>query len=264
MSIVTPIMSTRINALFQRKPSNVLSVYFTAGYPQLDSTMPVLQALQDGGVDMVEVGIPFSDPMADGPVIQASSHQALLNGMSLKTLFAQLASMRPAIHIPVVLMGYTNVVMQYGLEAFCSSCRDVGVDGVILPDLPITEYVKDYKPVMDAYGLSMILLITPETSVERIRYIDEQTSSFIYMVSSASVTGAQSSFNEQKTAYFKRISKMQLKNPRLVGFGVSNKATYEAACAYAAGAIVGSRFMECLKNHPSPQQAVAALLEGLQ
>ncbi len=183
-------MSTRINALFQRKASNVLSVYFTAGFPQLDSTLPVLQALQEGGVDMVEVGIPFSDPMADGPVIQASSHLALSNGMTLKILFAQLATMRPAIHIPVILMGYTNVVMQYGLEAFCASCREVGVDGVILPDLPMDDYIKEYKPVMDAYGIAMILLITPETSDVRIRNIDEQTSSFIYMVSSASITGA--------------------------------------------------------------------------
>jgi tryptophan synthase alpha chain len=256
-------MSTRINALFQRKASNVLSVYFTAGFPQLDSTLPVLQALQEGGVDMVEVGIPFSDPMADGPVIQASSHQALSNGMTLKTLFAQLASMRPAIHIPVILMGYTNVVMQYGLEAFCASCREVGVDGVILPDLPMDDYVKEYKPVMDAYGIAMILLITPETSDERIRNIDEQTSSFIYMVSSASITGAQTVFNDHKTAYFKRIHDMGLKNPRLVGFGVSNKATYDAVCAYASGAIVGSKFIECLKTSSSPEKAVAALLEAL-
>lgn len=256
-------MSKRINALFQRKASNVLSVYFTAGFPQLDSTLPVLKALQDGGVDMVEVGIPFSDPIADGPVIQASSHQALLNGMTLRTVFAQLASMRPTIQIPVILMGYTNVVMQYGLEAFCASCREVGVDGVILPDLPMDDYLKEYKPVMDAFGLAMILLITPETSDERIRIIDEQTDSFIYMVSSASITGAQTSFSDQKTAYFRRIHDMGLKNPRLVGFGVSNKATYEAACNNAAGAIVGSRFIECLRESSSPEKAVARLLNGL-
>lgn len=256
-------MNQRIRSLFEQKSSRILSVYFTAGYPHNESTMPVLKALQAGGIDMVEIGIPFSDPMADGPVIQRSSQIALQNGMSLKVLFDQLESMRPAIHIPVLLMGYVNVIMQYGLEAFCASCRRVGVAGVILPDLPLDEYLKVYKPVMDAYGLSMVLLITPETSDERIRLIDAHTDSFIYMVSSASITGAQSSFGAGKVAYFKRINAMNLKNPRLVGFGISNKATVEAAWEYASGAIIGSRFIECLDASDSPEAAVKRLLDGL-
>lgn len=239
-------------------------MYFTAGYPQKDATMPILKALQDGGIDMVEIGIPFSDPMADGPVIQHSSQVALQNGMSLKVLFSQLELLRPAIHIPVLLMGYVNVIMQYGLEAFCASCRRVGVDGLILPDLPLDEYLQVYKPVMDAHGLSMVLLITPETSEERIRLIDAHTDSFIYMVSSASITGAQSSFGTGKVAYFKRINALNLKNPRLVGFGISNKATVEAVWEHASGAIIGSRFIECLDTTDSPEAAVEQLLEGLK
>lgn len=226
--------------------------------------MPILKALQEAGVDLVEIGIPFSDPMADGPVIQHSSQLALQNGMSLKVLFDQLESMRPTIHIPVLLMGYVNVIMQYGLEAFCAACRRVGVDGIILPDLPLDEYLQVYKPVMDAHGLSMVLLITPETSDERIRLIDAHTDSFIYMVSSASITGAQSSFGVGKVAYFKRINAMNLKNPRLVGFGISNKATVEAAWEYASGAIIGSRFIECLRTTDTPEAAVECLLEELK
>jgi len=257
-------MNPRIRSLFSQKSSRILSVYFTAGYPQKDATMPILNALQAGGVDLVEIGIPFSDPMADGPVIQHSSQLALQNGMSLKVLFDQLESMRPTIHIPVLLMGYVNVIMQYGLEAFCTSCRRVGIDGVILPDLPLDEYLQVFKPVMDAYGLSMVLLITPETSDERIRLIDAHTDSFIYMVSSASITGAQSSFGVGKVAYFKRINAMNLKNPRLVGFGISNKATVEAAWEHASGAIIGSRFIECLRTTDTPEAAVECLLEELK
>ncbi|OPZ99478.1 MAG: Tryptophan synthase alpha chain [Bacteroidetes bacterium ADurb.Bin416] len=257
-------MNPRIRSLFSQKSSRILSVYFTAGYPQKDATMPILKALQEAGVDLVEIGIPFSDPMADGPVIQHSSQLALQNGMSLKVLFDQLESMRPTIHIPVLLMGYVNVIMQYGLEAFCAACRRVGVDGIILPDLPLDEYLQVYKPVMDAHGLSMVLLITPETSDERIRLIDAHTDSFIYMVSSASITGAQSSFGVGKVAYFKRINAMNLKNPRLVGFGISNKATVEAAWEYASGAIIGSRFIECLRTTDTPEAAVECLLEELK
>lgn len=257
-------MQNRINQLFVEKSSGILSIYFTAGFPNAEDTMPVLRELQAQGVNMVEVGIPFSDPMADGPVIQASGNTALKNGMTLHKLFDQLAGMRPEIHIPVILMGYLNVVMQFGLEPLCQACKKAGVDGLILPDLPMDDYLTEYKPMMDKYGLAMVLLITPETSDERIRQIDENTSSFIYMVSSASTTGAQTSFNESKQAYFHKINKMGLKNPRLIGFGISNKATLDAALDKASGAIIGSRFIECLSKEKTISEAVQSLLEGLK
>ncbi|MDD4922094.1 MAG: tryptophan synthase subunit alpha [Bacteroidales bacterium] len=257
-------MQNRINQLFQKKTAEILSIYFTAGFPALEDTLPVLRELQAQGVDMVEIGIPFSDPMADGPVIQASGNAALHNGMTLHKLFDQLSDMRSDIHIPVILMGYLNVVMQFGLESFCQACKKAGVDGVILPDLPMSDYLSEYKPMMDKYGLAMVLLITPETSEERIRNIDENTSSFIYMVSSASTTGAQKSFDEGKQAYFRKINSMGLKNPRLIGFGISNKATLDAAFENASGAIIGSRFMECLGKEKTIAGAVNILLEGLK
>jgi tryptophan synthase alpha chain len=256
-------MSNRINQLFAAKSSNILSIYFTAGYPHLEDTLPVMCALQANGVDMVEVGIPFSDPMADGPVIQASGNAALKNGMTLKKLFSQLEGMRPEITMPVLLMGYLNVVMQYGLEAFCHDCQKAGVDGVILPDLPMQDYLDEFKPMMDRYGLAMVLLITPDTSDERIREIDAHTSSFIYMVSSASTTGAQQSFNDSKQAYFRRINSMGLRNPRLIGFGISNKATLDAAFENASGAIIGSKFVDCLTNTGSVEKAVDVLLKAI-
>lgn len=253
----------RIDRLFRTKTNGILSVYFTAGYPDPEGTVPVLRELQSGGVDMVEVGIPFSDPMADGGVIQAAATQALRNGMSLKRLFGQLKDVRKEIHIPIVLMGYLNPVMQYGFENFCRTCREVGVDGVIIPDLPYADYMADYKPLADEYGLKVIMLITPETSEERIRLIDQNTSGFIYMVSSAATTGAQQRFDEEKQAYFRRINDMGLKNPRLVGFGISNKATYDAASAHASGVIVGSRFVQLLASEPTPEAAVKALIRNL-
>lgn len=257
-------MKNRIQDLFKQKSKKILSIYFTAGYPKLTDTMPILKSLQDNGVDMVEIGIPFSDPMADGPVIQSSGNVALKNGMSLKTLFQQLENLRSEIQIPVLLMGYINVVMQYGLENFCKDCKKVGIDGVIFPDLPMADYLNEYKPLMDAYGLSMVLLITPDTSEARIREIDEHTDSFIYMVSSASTTGAQQHFSDSKLAYFKRINAMELKNPRLVGFGISNKETLDAAWGNASGAIIGSRFIECLTEAKSIPEAVTSLLDRLK
>lgn len=213
---------------------------------------------------MVEVGIPFSDPMADGPVIQEAATRSLRNGISLRLLFNQLKEVRDEINIPVILMGYLNPVMQYGFEHFCESCVQAGVSGMIIPDLPYADYISDYKAIADRHDLKMIMLITPETSEERIRQIDAQTSGFIYMVSSAATTGAQQSFDEQKQAYFRRINGMGLTNPRLVGFGISNKATYEAATAHSSGAIIGSKFVQSLKSEPSPAAAVDELLANLQ
>lgn len=254
----------RITNLFETKQNGILSVYFTAGYPQLDDTMIVLKELEKKGIDMVEVGIPFSDPMADGVVIQEAATQALRNGMSLRCLFDQLKDMRKEVQIPVILMGYLNPIMQFGFEDFCKKCVETGVDGMIIPDLPFADYMSDYKAIAESYGLKIIMLITPETSEERIRLIDEHTSGFIYMVSSAATTGAQQSFNEQKQAYFRRINGMNLRNPRLVGFGISNKATFEAAASNSSGAIIGSKFIQLLKSEDTIVKAIDALLEGLK
>jgi tryptophan synthase alpha chain len=254
----------RIKQLFETKKSGILSVYFTAGYPQLNDTATILQALEAKGVDMVEVGIPFSDPMADGPVIQEASTRALSNGMTLRLLFEQLKDVRPAARIPIILMGYLNPIMQFGFENFCRQCAATGVDGVIIPDLPFADYLESYKPLAERYDLKVIMLITPETSAERIRLIDDHTDGFIYMVSSAAITGAQNSFDEQKQAYFRRIDNMHLRNPRLVGFGISNKATCEAASAHSSGVIIGSRFIQLLSTHPTPSQAIDTLLQDLK
>lgn len=254
----------RITNLFETKQNGILSVYFTAGYPKLDDTVIVLKELEKKGIDMVEVGIPFSDPMADGVVIQEAATQALRNGMSLRCLFDQLKDMRKEVQIPVILMGYLNPIMQFGFENFCKKCVETGVDGMIIPDLPFADYMSDYKAIAESYGLKIIMLITPETSEERIRLIDEHTSGFIYMVSSAATTGAQQSFNEQKQAYFRRINSMNLRNPRLVGFGISNKATFDAAASNSSGAIIGSKFIQLLKSEDTIVKAIDALLEGLK
>jgi tryptophan synthase alpha chain len=213
-------------------------------------------------VDLVEIGVPFSDPMADGLVIQQSSHVALDNGMSIKKLFEQLTDVRTEIHMPLIMMGYLNPIMQFGFEAFCAECHRVGVDGMIIPDLPMSDYLTDYKPVAEKYGLEFIFLITPETSDDRIRQIDQHTDGFIYMVSSAAVTGTQSSF-DNRIGYFNRINGMNLKNPRLIGFGVSNKATLEAVNQYASGAIIGSAFIKALQETQDVEAGVELLLQRL-
>ena len=250
----------RINELFETKKKDVLSIYFCAGYPEADNSAHVIRTLAKNGVDMIEIGIPFSDPMADGKVIQQAATQSLQNGMSLRRLFGQLKDIRDDVDIPLLLMGYLNPVMQYGFDNFCKSCKETGIDGCIIPDLPFDDYLRDYKPVAEEYGIKMIMLITPETSEARIRLIDAHTDGFIYMVSSAATTGAQQSFDEQKQAYFQRIQSMSLRNPRMIGFGVSNKETYQMACQNASGAIIGSKFVTLLGDYHSPETAIRKLI----
>lgn len=254
----------RINQLFDTQKSKILSIYFCAGHPTLDSTRSVIKALEKNGIDMIEIGIPFSDPMADGPVIQEAATCALRNGMSLKRLFDQLEGIRLEVTIPLILMGYLNPIMQFGFENFCRRCRECGIDGVIIPDLPFKDFMNDFKATAEAYGIKMIMLITPETSEERIRLIDDHTDGFIYMVSSAAITGAQKDFNEQKLAYFRRIEAMQLHTPRMIGFGISNRQTFESACAHASGAIIGSRFVSLLDEERDPERAIQRLLAALK
>jgi tryptophan synthase alpha chain len=238
----------RIDQLFATKQKNILSVYFTAGFPKLNDTLPVMQHLQDAGADLIEVGMPFSDPLADGPTIQESNLQALNNGMTIHALLEQLKDMREQVTVPVILMGYMNPIMQYGLEPFCKACKEAGVDGLILPDLPMQEYLNSCKAVFDAYGLYNTFLITPQTAESRIRTIDENTHGFIYMVSSASITGAKKEITPEQIAYFDRINAMNLTNPRLIGFGISSRHTFNQACEYGSGAIIGSAFIRLLKN----------------
>lgn len=252
----------RIHQLFQQKKENILSVYFTAGFPGLNDTVPVLESLQRKGIDLVEIGIPFSDPLADGLVIQNSSQIALRNGMSLRKLFEQLTDVRSKIYIPLIMMGYLNPIMQFGFKNFCQECQRVGVNGMIIPDLPMDDYLAEYKDIAQKYGLEFIFLITPETSEKRIRQIDEHTNGFIYMVSSPGVTGTRNSFDDH-IDYFNRINSMNLKNPRLIGFGISNKATRETACKYSSGVIIGSAFIKALQETNDIDKAVNLLLERL-
>ncbi len=255
----------KINQLFsENKNSKLLSLYFCAGAPTLDGTTDVILTMQRRGISMIEVGIPFSDPMADGPVIQDAATTALKNGMTLQRLFDQLKAIKDEVHIPLVLMGYLNPIMQYGIERFCQACVDSGVSGMIIPDLPFKDYLEEVKPVADRYDLRVVMLITPETSEERIRFIDEHTDGFIYMVSSAATTGAQQSFDEQKQAYFRRINQMNLRNPRMIGFGISNRQTLESAQQNAAGAIIGSKFVTLLsETQGDADKALDALFEAL-
>ena len=237
----------KINKVFaDRGNRKLLSLYFCAGAPTLDSTASVILAMQKRGIDFIEVGIPFSDPLADGPVIQTAATKALHNGMSLRTLFSQLSDIKDKVDIPLILMGYLNPILHYGIEEFCRSCAQSGVSGMIIPDLPFHDYLETVKPIADKYDLRVIMLITPETSDDRIRFIDENTDGFIYMVSSAAITGAQKSFDEAKQEYFRRIDAMNLHNPRMIGFGISNAQTLKAAQDNAAGAIIGSKFVTLL------------------
>ncbi|KVV14905.1 tryptophan synthase subunit alpha [Flavobacterium sp. TAB 87] len=237
----------RINQKLQ-EDKKIFSIYFTAGYPNVNDTAKIIQDLEKNGVDMIEIGLPFSDPLADGPTIQASSTKALRDGMTTEILFNQLKDIRKSVQIPLVIMGYFNPMLQYGIEAFCAKCAEVGVDGLIIPDLPVDVYADQYKTTFDKYGLKNISLITPQTSEQRIRFIDSVSDGFIYMVSSASVTGSQSGFGNEQEEYFQRIGAMNLKNPQIVGFGISNKETFQQATKFAKGAIIGSAFIKHLTD----------------
>ena len=254
----------KIDRLFkERGDKRLLSLYFCAGDPTMEGTADVIRAMERRGIAMVEVGFPFSDPLADGPVIQTAATRAIRNGMTITKLFAQLKEIKDEVSIPLVLMGYLNVVMQYGVEAFFRSCADSGVSGAIIPDLPFRDYMEEVRPVAQKYGIHVIMLITPETEEERVRFIDENTDGFIYMVSSAAITGAQKSFDERKQEYFRRIDAMNLKHPRMIGFGISNKQTLEAAQANAAGAIIGSKFVTLLEQSATPDEALDKLFAAL-
>ena len=261
-SFLRTIMS-RIEKLFSRKSSRVLNVYCTAGYPQVDSTLRVMNALQESGADMIEIGMPYSDPLADGPVIQASSAIALTNGMTIEKLFEQLDGFRDAISVPVILMGYLNPVLQYGFDNFCAAAAAVGVDGLIIPDIPMYEFEKEYSTVVKKYNLDFIFLATPETSEERIKKLDTLSSGFLYAVSSSSVTGGNKDFAEVET-YLKRLQEMHLNNPVLVGFGVKDKATFNSACKYANGAIVGSAYINAISNAANIEEATSRFVKNIR
>jgi tryptophan synthase alpha chain len=236
----------RIDKLFGEKKNNILSIYFTAGHPALNTIVTIIKTLAETGVDMIEIGMPFSDPIADGPVIQKSSHLALKNGMSVKILFEQLKDIRKEVNIPLLLMGSLNPVIQYGIEKFAVKCHATGIDGVILPDLPLDIYIEEYKPAFEKYGLYNIFLITPQTCDDRIRQLDNESSGFLYMVSASATTGMRNSFEQYQIEYFRRVNELDLKSPRLIGFGISNHETFKLACQNASGAIIGSAFVNLL------------------
>lgn len=240
-------MKNRIQSALEQD-KKILSIYFTAGYPSLHDTVKVIKDLEQSGVDMIEIGLPFSDPLADGPTIQESSTTALKNGMTTALLFEQLKDIRTSVTIPLIIMGYFNPMMQYGIEAFCAKCQEIGIDGLIIPDLPVAEYNEHYKDTFEKYGLFNVFLITPQTSDKRIRFIDSVSNGFIYMVSSASTTGAKNTFGDTQQHYFERIEKLKLKNPQIVGFGISNNETYMQATKTTKGAIIGSAFIKHLTN----------------
>lgn len=255
----------RINRLLENKTQGLLSLYFCAGHPTLDSTVTIIETLERNHIDFVEVGIPFTDPMADGPAIQDAATKSLRNGMTLKKIFSQVKEARShGVEIPLILMGYLNPIFHMGYEEFFRCCKQSDVDGVIIPDLPFKDYLQEIKPIADKYDIRIIMLITPETSDERIHFIDDNTDGFIYMVSSAATTGAQKEFDQKKQAYFNKVNGMKLKHPRMIGFGISNKQTLESAQANAAGAIIGSKFVTLLDELQDAQKAIDALQEALR
>ena len=253
----------RIENLFQKKNQKVLNVYCTAGYPHLDSTTEVMQALQDNGANIIELGMPYSDPLADGPVIQQSSSVALANGMTIKKLFEQLKNFRKEISIPIILMGYMNPVLQYGFEKFCADASSVGIDGLILPDLPEHEFETEYGTTIKKYGLDFIFLVTPETSQQRIKKLDALSTGFLYAVSSSSTTGSDKNMTDVK-AYLQRLKSLQLKNPVLVGFGIKDKTSFKSACANANGAIIGTAYIKALAEPGNVTDITRKFLESIK
>lgn len=253
----------RIQQLFENKSGEkVLSIYFTAGFPSLNDTTEIILELDKNGVDLIEIGIPFSDPLADGPTIQESGLQALNNGMTLALLFEQLKTIRSQTNIPLILMGYLNSVLQFGEEAFCQKCSEIGIDGLIIPDLPLDYYQKNYKDLFERYKLNNILLISPQTPEKRIREIDEASSGFVYLVSSNGITGGNKNLENQKE-YFKRIEKMNLKNPKIVGFGIHNRNSFEQATEFTEGAIIGSAFIKAIKNSVDLKIGIKTFVENI-
>lgn len=253
----------RIDQLFQNKKERVLSIYFTAGFPKLEDTLTIMQAIESAGADIIEVGVPYSDPIADGPTIQDSNQIALDNGMSLKKLFDQLKDMRQSVSLPVVLMGYLNPIIQYGMEAFCKKCQEIGVDGLILPDLPMQQYLDEFKEVFDRYDLCNTFLISPQTSEKRIQEIDSHSNGFIYMVSAHSITGARTGISEEQVGYFKRVEAMNLQNPRLIGFGISDSETFSTASKYGNGAIIGSAFIKKIKESQDLKSDIESYIKSV-
>ncbi len=254
----------RIKKLFSEKKENILSVYFTAGFPKLNDTVPVLKQLEASGVDMVEIGIPFSDPVADGSIIQHSGACALANGMRVEVLFEQLKEIRGQVKMPLVIMSYLNPVFQYGMKRFCADCEKAGIDGIILPDLPMLEYQKNYQELFEKHGLKMIFLISPQTSDARIREIDAVSDAFIYMVASASVTGTKKGVSEEQIAYFERVKKLGLKNPLVVGFGISGHDDYATVSRYVPGVIVGSAFIKSLGDSENHKRDIDSFVKSIR
>jgi tryptophan synthase alpha chain len=257
-------MKNKIDQTFANKSGKVLSAYFTAGFPNRDDTALIMKCLQEAGADIIEVGIPFSDPVADGPTIQMSNKQALDNWISLKKILGQIRSIKDEINIPVLLMGYLNPIYQYGLEKFCVDCQAAGVSGLIVPDLPVREYLESYRDLFELHGLYNIFLITPETSEKRILEIDALSHGFIYMVSASSTTGSKSGLTDEQIAYFKRIQRMNLKTPRLVGFGISDRESFEIAAAYADGAIIGSAIIHVLRQSTDIRQDITSFIRSVK
>ncbi len=253
---------SRLSDLFKKQNERILNVYCTAGFPQLNSTLQVMESLQASGTHIIELGMPYSDPLADGEVIQSSGNIAIANGMTIDVLFDQLAKMRDRIHIPVVLMGYMNPIIQYGFESFCKKAKEVGVDGLILPDLPLFEFEHFYGKIINAYGLDFIFLVTPETPEDRVRKLDALSTGFLYAVSSSATTGKDKDFSKV-ALYLQKLQNLQLKNPVLVGFGIKDKDTFNAVCAYSNGAIIGSAFINALAKGTDVHETTAQFLKAV-